>query len=99
MIIFLERKAFAAKISERIDQLYEGRSRLRKTFIIFDPAEKAWWVRIEVKEKGGHLEYDQTYILALNRRKHRKTYKSLDDAVTFLMESGVKRIVIDIPSE
>jgi hypothetical protein len=56
-------------------------------------------VRIEVKEKGGHLEYDQTYILALNRRKHRKTYKSLDDAVTFLMESGVKRIVIDIPSE
>lgn len=101
MTKFIEKKAFGAKILEVKDLLCkENKKRLRKTFITYDPLEKVWWVRIEVKEKSEYFgDYDQTYILAFDRTENRKTSANIEGFVKFLRECGVKRIVIDIPSE
>jgi hypothetical protein len=101
MIIFLERKAFGAKILAVKDKIYEeNKKRLRKTFITYDTLEKVWWVRIEVKEKSEYIgDYDQTYILAFDRTENRKTSANIEGFVKFLRECGVKKMLIDIPSE
>lgn len=101
MTKFIEKKAFGAKILAVKDETYdEGKKRLQKTVITYDPLEKLWWVRIEVKEKSEYFgDYDQTYILAFDRTENRKTSANIEGFVKFLRECGVKKILIDIPSE
>jgi hypothetical protein len=99
MTIFLEKKAFASKINECNDEILNKKSRLLETYIIYDPHKNKWWVRMVVNEEGGYLDYDQEYILAFDRTKNKKTNSHIEGFVSFLKDCGVKRIVIDIPSE